>query len=155
VRDPDGVWVGEGLHGDRDRSALKSQTRMHTISVDPRRSMRAATRELEVALDRFGANLDPSSRSAATLLATELVAQVVGRELNPRTRPVNLVVKLRPDSVRLETRGSALRLVGAPAPATRADGLAEWGRYLLDRLADDWGMDDDEPPNLWAEVGRS
>jgi len=133
---------------------LDSQTRVHTISVDPRRSMRAATRELEAALDRLGANLDPPALRATALLATELVAQVVGRELNPRTRPVKLIVTLGPGSVRLETRGPTLSLVGEPVPATRADGLAEWGRYLLDRLADDWGMDDGEPPNLWAEVSR-
>jgi hypothetical protein len=114
--------------------------------------MRAATRELEMALDRFGADLDPTARAATALLASELVAQVVGRELDVRTRPVNLIVTLRPESVRLETRGPTLRLVGESVPAWRGNGLAEWGRYLLDRLADDWGMDGADPPNLWAEV---
>jgi hypothetical protein len=134
--------------------AMDPQTHVHTISVDPRRSMRAATRELEIALDDFGANLNPASRTATALLASELVAQVVGRELDHRTRPVNLIVTIRPESVRLETRGRTLQLVGGKTRSRRTGDLAEWGRYLLDRLADEWGLDDGDPPNLWAEVGR-
>jgi hypothetical protein len=116
--------------------------------------MRAATQELEIALERFGANLDSTSRAATALLASELVAQVVGRDLDEGARPVNLVVTLRPGVVRLETQRPVLRLAGGMSLTTRVDGLAEWGRYLLDRLADRWGTDQAEPPNLWAEVGR-
>ena len=96
--DPDGVGLEDDLReDDPDGPAQEPETRMHTISVDPRRSMRAATQELETALDDFGTNLDPSSRRATALLATELVAQVVGRELEPSTRPVNLIVTVRPE----------------------------------------------------------
>jgi hypothetical protein len=127
----------------------------HTIMVDPTRSMKASTDELETALERLGASLDPSSRRRVALLASELVAQVAGRDLGPDVGPVELVVKLEPDVIRLETRGatsasSALHMNGASAGS-----LAEWGQFLLDRLADRWGLDEDDPATLWAQVARS
>jgi hypothetical protein len=75
------------------------------VTVDPRRSIKAATEDLESALDRMGADLAPSNRSATALLASELIAQVVGRDLGDHTRPVNLLVTLRSNCVRLQTRG--------------------------------------------------
>ena len=33
-----------------------------------------------------------------------------------------------------------------------ANGLAEWGQFLLNRLADRWGIAGSRPPLLWAEV---
>jgi hypothetical protein len=127
---------------------------VHIVTVDPRRSMKAATQELEVALDRMGANLDPSNRSATALLASELIAQVVGRDLGDHTRPVNLLVTLPAECVRLETRGPIAPVASGAARDAPPNQLAEWGRYLLDRLADRWGVDEDDPRILWAEIGR-
>jgi hypothetical protein len=124
------------------------------VTVDPRRSMKAATQELEVALDRMDANLGPSRRRATALLASELIAQVVGRDLGDHTRPVNLLVTLPSDYVRLETRGPLAPVTSGTDGDERPSPLAEWGQYLLDRLADRWGVDEDDPRILWAEVGR-
>lgn len=155
VQQPRGAGHGDGLVGPTRVPTQNSHPSMHTISVDPRRSMKAATEELELALDRLGADLSPSSRRATALLATELVAQVVGRELGHRTRPVDLRVALQPGCVRLEAGGAALRLVGPDAePRSEGPALAEWGHFLLDRLADRWGIDGGDPPTLWAEVSR-
>jgi hypothetical protein len=140
--------------GNGDEPRQTSRAPAQVVTVDPRRSMKAATGELEVALDRMGADLDPSKRSTTALLASELVAQVVGRDLGDHTRPVNLLVTLEPDCVRLETRGPLAPVTNGAAPDAPPSPLAEWGQYLLDRLADRWGVDDDDSRILWAEVAR-
>jgi hypothetical protein len=153
VQQPDAEWIGGGAPIATGRGSNGSREPAHIVAVDPRRSMKAATGELEVALDRMGANLDPSKRSATALLASELIAQVVGRDLGDHTRPVTLLVTLPSDYVRLETRGP-LAPVASGNGDERSIPLAEWGQYLLDRLADRWGVDDNDPRILWAEIGR-
>ena len=150
VEHSDGEGTGEGSRLVGGSAIESPRARAHIVTVDPRRSMKAATREVEVALDRVGADLDPSKRRAAALLASELIAQVVGRDLGEHTRPVNLLVTLRPASVRLETRGPLAPV--ATGTARDESPLAEWGQFLLDRLADRWGVDEDDPRILWAEI---
>jgi hypothetical protein len=134
--------------------AAASRAPAHIVTVDPRRSMKAATSELEGAIDRMGANLEPPKRRATALLASELIAQVVGRDLGDHTRPVNLLVTLLPDCVHLETRGPLAPVASGAARDATASPLAEWGQFLLDRLADRWGVDEDDPRILWAEIAR-
>jgi hypothetical protein len=152
VQSPNGVKLGHTPVGDPGSPIQDRGTGTHIIKVDLRSSMKAATEELEVALDRFGANLDPSSRRATALLATELVAQVVGRDPDYPTGSVDLRVTLRPGVVRLETCGTALHATEPGLKPGPDDCLAEWGHFLLDRLADRWGIDSGDPPILWAEV---
>jgi len=122
----------------------------HTLSVNPRHSMKAATTELETSLGRLGADMGPATRRRTALLASELIAQVAGRDLDPAMGSVDLTVVFKHEGVRLETRGpSSPAVTNGFEPK---DGLAEWGQFLLNRLADRWGIDGDHPPILWAEV---
>jgi hypothetical protein len=126
------------------------RTATHTLSVNPRHSMKAATTELETSLERLGADMGPATRRRTALLASELIAQVAGRDLDPAMGSVDLTVVFKPEGVRLETRGPS-----NPAVTNgfeREDGLAEWGQFLLNRLADRWGIGGNHPPLLWAEV---
>jgi hypothetical protein len=125
---------------------------VQTLSVDPDRSMKAATAELSDALNRFGANMTPASRRQTALLASELIAQVAGRDPDNGTGPVDLTVRIAPNNVRLETRGPWMPSATRARESKVAPGLAEWGQYLLDRLANRWGVDKNDPWILWAEV---
>jgi hypothetical protein len=117
------------------------------LSVDPSRSMKAITIEVEGLLD----GLDETSRRTSALMATELVAQVVGRAPASDGGPVGLTVHLREDVVRVEAKGP----VAPPGPdGAPVDPLADWGRFILDRLADRWGVGDDAERELWAEIER-
>ena len=117
------------------------------LSVDPSRSMKAITSEVEGLLD----GLEENSRRTSALLATELVAQVVSRAPVPDGRPVGLTVHLREDVVRMEATGP----VAPPGPnGAPVDPLADWGRFILDRLADRWGVGGDAQRELWAEIER-
>jgi hypothetical protein len=122
----------------------------HRLRVGPSRSMKVIAGEVEALLD----GVEETSRHSAGILATELVAQVVGRAPVFDGEPVALTVQRREDAVRLAATGpvtpSAQPTIGHDAIPT--DPLADWGRFLIDRLADRWGVEDGARPSIWAEI---
>ena len=130
---------------------MSDLTRAATLNlrVDPSRSMKAITSEVEGLLD----GLEETSRRTSALMATELVAQVVNRAPASDGGSVGLTVHLREDVVRVEATGP---VTGArPGPnGGPVDPLADWGRFILDRLADRWGVGGDAQRELWAEIER-
>jgi hypothetical protein len=146
ARDADSIHNGANgspIPADGDRVVT------HRLRIDPSRTMKAVTAEVESMLD----GLDQGSRHSGALLASELIAQVVARTPEWNTQQVELTIQLRPDAVRLEATGPA-----APASeATRAlhvvpDPIADWGAFLIERLADRWGVDVGSRPGIWAEI---
>jgi hypothetical protein len=133
-------------------AAEMPRTATHTLSIDPRHSMKAATVELETSLERLGADMGPATRRRTALLASELIAQVAGRDLDDSMGSVDLTVLFSPNGVRLATRGPAKPAVTNGFEPDKTNGLAEWGQFLLNRLADRWGVEGNHPPILWAEV---
>jgi hypothetical protein len=120
------------------------------LRVSPSRSMKAITGEVEALLD----GLDESSRRSCRLLASELIAQVIGRAPGFDGEPVELTVQLREDAVHLEATGPVAPSVQASADhaALPVDPFADWGRFIIDGLADRWGVGDGARPNIWAEI---
>ncbi len=122
----------------------------HRLRVGPSRSMRVIAGEVEALLD----GVEESSRHSAAFLASELIAQVVGRAPDFDGEPVALTVQRREDAVRLAATGpvrpSAQPTSGHDAIPT--DPLADWGRFFIDRLADRWGVEDGARPSIWAEI---
>ena len=122
----------------------------HSVRVQPPRSMKAITGEVEALLD----GLDEGSRRSGALLASELVAQVVGRAPGSQSGRVELTVQLRDDAVRLEATGPVAPTAKAAArhDAVPTDPFADWGWFILDRLSDRWGMGGDARRDIWAEI---
>jgi hypothetical protein len=114
--------------------------------------MKAATLELETAMVGLGAEMSPASRRQTALLASELIAQVAGRDLDHSDAAVEVTLRFRPNRVRLETCGPAMPSATRRFEPDAANGLAEWGRFVLDRLSDRWGIDDKDHSVLWAEI---
>ena len=112
--------------------------------------MKAITGEVEALLD----GLEESARRSCGLLASELIAQVTGQAPGFDGEPIGLTVQLREDAVRLEARETVAPSVQATADhdAVPTDPLADWGRFLIDRLADRWAVGDGARPNIWAEI---
>jgi hypothetical protein len=146
ARDGDAIHSAENgspIPADRDRVVT------HRLHIDPSRTMKAVTAEVESMLD----GMDQGPRHSGALLASELIAQVVARTPEWNTHHVELTIQLRPDAVRLEAAGPA-----APASAaTRGlhvvpDPIADWGAFLIERLADRWGVDGGSHPSIWAEI---
>ena len=136
-----------GLGGGNAPLALEK----HDLRVDPRRSMKAVTNEVEALLG----GLEETSRRSTALMASELIAQVVGRDPGWHGEAVGLTVQLREDVVRMEASGPVAPSARAGSdPGSAADPLADWGRFILDRLADRWGVRGDAQRAIWAEVAR-
>ena len=135
-----------------DKNGALLELGRHRLRIDPRRSMKAITGEVEALLEGF----DEASRSAGALMASELIAQVVGRDPGWLNESVGLTVQLREDVVRMEATGPVAPSVGERSDPDSAPGdpLADWGRFILDRLADRWGVGGDARRALWAEIER-
>ena len=118
----------------------------HHVRVDPSRSMKSITGDVQSLLGEYG----EGSRRSCALLASELIAQIVGREPSWAGGQVGLTIQLRKDAIRMEAT--------APTPASShqngvtPEPLAEWGEFLLDKLADRWGVREAPLRDIWAEV---
>jgi len=117
----------------------------HHVRVDPTRSMKSVTGDVQALLEEYG---DEPQRSCA-LLASELIAQIVGREQGWEGGSVELAIQLREHAIRLEATGPASSVTDQNGSA---EPLAAWGQFLLDRLADSWGIQGGSRPSIWAEV---
>jgi len=122
----------------------------HRVRVQPPRSMKSITAEVEALLD----GLDERSRRSGALLASELIAQVVGRAPGSQSGPVGLTVQLREDAVRLQATGPVAPSIGATARHDLAppDPVADWGWFILNQLSDRWGMGGGTRRDIWAEI---
>ena len=114
--------------------------------------MKAITDDLEALLD----GLEEASRRNAALMASELIAQVVGRARGSHCESVRLTVQVQDDLVRMEAAGPVAPSAGESSDphSAPADPLADWGRFILDKLADRWGVGGDARRTLWAEIER-
>jgi hypothetical protein len=133
-----------------NRDATLEDQGVTRLRVSPSRSMKAITGEVEALLD----GLEESSRRSCRLLASDLIAQVTGRAPGSNGEPAGLTVQLREDAVRLEATGPVAPSVQASADndTVAADPFADWGRFIIDGLADRWGVGDGARPNIWAEI---
>jgi hypothetical protein len=116
----------------------------HHVRVDPTRSMKSVTGDVQALLEEYG---DEPRRSCA-LLASELIAQIVGRQDGWEGGPVDLTIQLRENAIRLEATGPA----GTAYQNGATEPLADWGHFLLDRLSDRWGVRGGPRRAIWAEV---
>lgn len=160
----DGGRDGSGVDGSRDAGftgggaegstiqANRDQPVTKRLRVDPSRSMKAVAGEVEELLE----GLDESRRRSGALLASELVAQVVDPALGWNSQRVELTIQRRVDAVRLEARGPAARATEATTDRHDvSDPIADWGAFVLDRLADRWGLDGGSQRIIWAEIDSS
>jgi hypothetical protein len=112
--------------------------------------MKAISGEVETLLD----GLDEGSRRSGSLLASELLAQAIGRAPGSPSGPVGFTVQRRGDAIRLEATGPIPESIksGAGYDAVPIDPLADWGRFIINRLSDHWGMGGGAQRSIWAEL---
>jgi anti-sigma regulatory factor (Ser/Thr protein kinase) len=99
-------------------------------------------------LGQLQAELDGPVLDSVRLLVTELVTNAIR---HARAPTVELSVDMGTESVRVEVANA-----GGDFPATpRSDQDSGWGLFLVDRLSDRWGLND-EPgrQRVWFELAR-
>ena len=103
--------------------------------------------------DRFAGALADERLETATLLLSELVTNsVLHAGLSP-TQRVTLAATLRDGRLHAQVcdAGSSFeRQVAEPGVGHRG-----WGLYLVERLADRWGVESEEETCVWFELAAS
>jgi anti-sigma regulatory factor (Ser/Thr protein kinase) len=110
----------------------------------------AATARL--ALDRLGRRVSAGRMRDLRLLVSELVTNAVRHAGLRRDDRIRLIVNAGDGSVRVEVHDPGHGFTpAAPAPdPARASG---WGLYLIEELADRWGVDKDRRgTRVWFEL---
>ena len=108
----------------------------------------AAARNALLALDQ---RLDGQMLDDIRLLVSELVTNAVRHADAPGAGEVGLDVTLRGDRVRVEVADPGIGF----EPQPRDDEMSRpggWGLYLVDRIADRWGVIRNRMNRVWFEI---
>ena len=106
-----------------------------------------ARHALEEAL--AGTEVDSGTSGDLTLLVSELVTNAVRHARGDR---FEVRLEVRPDVVRLEVHDEGDGFEPEIAPSD--DGSGGYGLYIVDRLADRWGVERDAGGVTWVELDR-
>ena len=95
--------------------------------------------------------LSAKVREDATLLVSELITNAV-RHAPASERPeVELRIRNEAGRVRVVVADPGVGFVPSPRAPTVSDGSG-WGLYLVDRIADRWGVLTEEQTEVWFEL---
>jgi anti-sigma regulatory factor (Ser/Thr protein kinase) len=111
----------------------------------------AAPSEARRAIDDLQADLGDSLAENVRLLVSELVTNSIRHSGAPADRPIEFALQASPEVVRIDVQDRGSWRQPAPDP----DGTSGWGLYLVDRLADRWGVEHGEGTRAWFEIDRS
>jgi anti-sigma regulatory factor (Ser/Thr protein kinase) len=106
-----------------------------------------------LALDNLDAELDPVLAQDLRLLVTEAVKNSVQHAGVGPEDSIGLKIAVRPQTVRIEVTDDG---PGFEPDASRPDEdeVSGWGLFLIDQLADRWGVMHDNGTTVWFEVAR-
>ena len=106
-----------------------------------------ARHEVEDALAR--SDVDGRTAGDLMLLVSELVTNAVRHARSDR---FEVRLDVRPDMLRLEVHDEGSGFDPRIAPSD--DGTGGYGLFIVDRLADRWGVERDEGGVIWLELDR-
>ncbi|MGZ4140299.1 MAG: ATP-binding protein [Actinomycetota bacterium] len=112
-------------------------------------SARAA---LDASAEIFSDVLDENRIDDLRLLMSELVTNSV-RHGGPQRAPIKLQIEVTSTSVRVKVQDAGRGFDTTPKPI-RPDDDQGWGLFLLDQLADRWGISQDGTTTVWFELDR-
>jgi anti-sigma regulatory factor (Ser/Thr protein kinase) len=90
----------------------------------------------------------------ATLLVSELVTNAVRHAPRAGIPEIELRLKLDPERIRVVVSDPGAGFVAEPRMPT-ASGSSGWGLYLVDRIADRWGVITKTGSEVWFEIDVS
>jgi anti-sigma regulatory factor (Ser/Thr protein kinase) len=107
-----------------------------------------------LALADLDGSLDPSTAFDIRLLVSELVTNSVQHASVSAEDSIRLHVDIGSETVRVEVsdKGPGFE-PGEPLPDTSTD--SGWGLFLVNQLADRWGVERESDSCVWFEIDRS
>jgi anti-sigma regulatory factor (Ser/Thr protein kinase) len=103
-------------------------------------------------LDRLDGALDAAPLSELRLLVTELLSNSVRHSGSQEW--ISLDVEIYSNAVRVVVTDHGPGFEPAPTPEPHTDRPGGWGLFLVDRLADRWGVEHGNGTAVWFEVDR-
>ena len=101
------------------------------------------------------AELGSARYRVCELLVSELVTNVVRHTGEGASIGISdMRVRVYPDRVRIEVRDAGPGFAGAGPQADKDPGSG-WGLFLVDELADEWGIDSGLQNCVWFELART
>jgi serine/threonine-protein kinase RsbW len=113
-----------------------------------------APAEARGAVDRLAHRLRPEECEALQLLVSELVTNSVRHARLEGREWINVEIDLRPDAVRVTVSDPGPGF-DPPSLTPRPHDTSGWGLFLVERVADRWGVHSDGPTEVWFELRRA
>jgi anti-sigma regulatory factor (Ser/Thr protein kinase) len=123
-----------------------------TFGLELSRSALAAS-EARHALERLSGRLSAATLGDVRLLVSELVTNSVRHAGLGSQDTIRLEVSVTDTALRVEVRDPGDGFMPR-TPAPDADRTGGWGLYLVEQLADRWGVDTRSGTRVWFEVDR-
>ena len=138
----------DGARNGRDWIAAVTAGGFYEIAAGP-----SAAQTARAAVDAACVGLSPPARQELRLLVSELVTNSVRHSHAGSEDPVELRVAVFADRLRVEVSDHGTGFQRRVPTPERGSGSG-WGLYLVDQLADRWGVDRDEAIHVWFEIDR-
>jgi anti-sigma regulatory factor (Ser/Thr protein kinase) len=111
----------------------------------------APSRAREVVNAELGSAVSAKVLEDATLLVSELVTNAVRHAPGEGMPEIELRLKVDPSRVRVVVSDPGTGFVTEPRLPTAAESSG-WGLYLVDRIADRWGVISKDRSEVWFEI---
>jgi anti-sigma regulatory factor (Ser/Thr protein kinase) len=112
-----------------------------------------AAAEARLHLEDLSSELPPEVLEDLRLLVNELVTNSVRHARVSRQDQIRLIVELDSKCVRVEVvdQGPGFEVISPTPSISQASG---WGLYLVEQLADRWGVETRDGTVVWFEIDR-
>ena len=111
----------------------------------------AASKARAVVNDELGRAVPGKVLEDATLLVSELVTNAVRHAPRAGAPEVELRLKLDAERIRVVVSDPGAGFVAEPRLPTASESSG-WGLYLVDRIADRWGVISKDRNEVWFEI---
>jgi anti-sigma regulatory factor (Ser/Thr protein kinase) len=138
---------GKGLPGPCSRATMSDMEHRVIFGLVPE----AASQARAVLNDELGRTVSVKVLEDATLLVSELVTNAVRHAPKDGSPEVELRLKLDPERVRVVVSDPGAGFAATPRLPTASESSG-WGLYLVDRIADRWGVISKDRNEVWFEI---
>jgi anti-sigma regulatory factor (Ser/Thr protein kinase) len=111
----------------------------------------AASEARAIVSDELSGVVAPEVLEDATLLVSELVTNAVRHALRAGVEEVELRIRNDAGRIRVMVSDPGSGFVAAPRLPTASESSG-WGLYLVDRIADRWGVVTKDRNQVWFEI---
>jgi len=114
-----------------------------------------APREARRALEGLGSDLDKDLAERVDLVVSELVTNSLKYADLSESERIELSVSLRPALLRIEVTDQGDGFEPQALRPGRENEVGGWGLWVVDQMADRWGVDFSHSTNVWCEFDRA